>query len=97
VTTVRFHRGDPQQPREALKPGLLSVMGLGGLDTEIPESTPGRRTSGRRLELARRLTDRNNPLTARVWVNRLWHEHFGMGLVATPGDFGALGERPSHP
>ncbi len=97
VTTVRFHRGDPQQPREALKPGLLSVMGLGGLDTEIPESIPGRRTSGRRLELARRLTDRNNPLTARVWVNRLWHEHFGMGLVATPGDFGALGERPSHP
>ena len=97
VTTVRFHRGDPQQPREALKPGLLSVMSLGGLDTEIPESTPGRRTSGRRLELARRLTDRNNPLTARVWVNRLWHEHFGMGLVATPGDFGALGERPSHP
>jgi len=97
VTTVRFHRGDPQQPREVLKPGLLSVMGLGGLETEIPESMPGRRTSGRRLELARRLTDRNNPLTARVWVNRLWHEHFGMGLVATPGDFGALGERPSHP
>jgi hypothetical protein len=97
VTTVRFHRGDPQQPREVLKPGLLSVMGLGGLDTEIPEFIPGRRTSGRRLELARRLTDRNNPLTARVWVNRLWHEHFGMGLVATPGDFGALGERPSHP
>ncbi len=97
VTTVRFHRGDPQQPREVLKPGLLSVMGLGGLETEIPESIPGRRTSGRRLELARRLTDRNNPLTARVWVNRLWHEHFGMGLVATPGDFGALGERPSHP
>jgi mono/diheme cytochrome c family protein len=97
VTTVRFHRGDPQQPREVLNPGLLSVMGLGGLETEIPESIPGRRTSGRRLELARRLTDRNNPLTARVWVNRLWHEHFGMGLVATPGDFGALGERPSHP
>jgi hypothetical protein len=97
VTTVRFHRGDPQQPREVLKPGLLSIMGLGGLDTEIPESSPGRRTSGRRLELARRLTDRRNPLTARVWVNRLWYQHFGMGLVATPGDFGVLGERPSHP
>lgn len=97
VTTVRFHRGDPQQPREVLKPGLLSIMGLGGLDTEIPESIPGRRTSGRRLELARRLTDRKNPLTARVWVNRLWYQHFGMGLVATPGDFGVLGERPSHP
>ncbi len=97
VATVRFHRGDPQQPREVLKPGLLSVMGLGGLETDIPEALAGCRTTGRRLELARRLTDRRNPLTARVWVNRLWHEHFGVGLVATPGDFGALGERPSHP
>ena len=102
VATVRFHRGDPMQPREAMRPALLSVMGLGGLDTGIPEVSDlrlgaGRRTTGRRLELARRLTDRRNPLTARVWVNRLWHQHFGMGLVATLGDFGALGERPSHP
>ena len=102
VTTVRFHRGDPMQPREAMRPALLSVMGLGGLDTGIPEvaeSRPGAapRTTGRRLELARRLTDRRNPLTARVWVNRLWHQHFGMGLVSTLGDFGTLGERPSHP
>ena len=97
VATVRFHRGDPQQPREAVRPGLLSVMGLGGLETDLPETVPGRRTTGRRWELARRLTDRRNPLTARVWVNRLWHQHFGRGLVATPGDFGALGERPSHP
>ena len=97
VTTVRFHRGDPQQPREVLKPGLLSVMGLGGLDTEIPESIPGRRTSGRRLELARRLTDRRNPLTARVMVNRIWQGHFGTGLVETPSDFGRSGMKPSHP
>ena len=97
VATVRFHRGDPQQPREAVRPGLLSVMGLAGLQTDLPETVPGRRTTGRRWELARRLTDRRNPLTARVWVNRLWHQHFGRGLVATPGDFGALGERPSHP
>ena len=97
VATVRFHRGDPQQPRETMRPGLLSVMGLGGLEVDLPEVVPGRRTTGRRLELAWRLTDRRNPLTARVWVNRLWHQHFGMGLVGTPGDFGVLGERPSHP
>ena len=97
VATVRFHRGDPQQPRETMRPGLPSVMGLGSLDIDLPEVVPGRRTTGRRLELAWRLTDRRNPLTARVWVNRLWHQHFGMGLVATLGDFGVLGERPSHP
>ena len=97
TTTVLFHRGDHQQPRESVRPGLLSVLGLGGMSTEIPESLPGGRTTGRRLDLARRLTDRNNPLTARVWVNRVWLHHFGTGLVATPGDFGSLGERPSHP
>ena len=97
VETVLFHRGDHQQPKGTVQPGLLMAMGLGGLNLDIPGSSPGLRTTGRRLELARRLTDRSNPLTARVWVNRIWLQHFGVGLVATPGNFGALGERPSHP
>ena len=50
-----------------------------------------------RLELARAIASPNNPLTARVLVNRVWAQHFGRGLVATPSNFGKLGERPSHP
>lgn len=50
-----------------------------------------------RLALAARVTDTENPLTARVWVNRVWHHLFGRGLVASVDDFGAMGEEPSHP
>ena len=58
---------------------------------------PSLSTSGRRLAFARWLTSGTNPLVARVLVNRVWLHHFGRGLVGTPSDFGAMGERPSHP
>jgi hypothetical protein len=91
--TRLFHRGDPNQPKEAVEPGTLTVLGA----APIAPRDATRATSGRRLAFARWLTDGKHPLTARVLVNRAWMHHFGRGIVGTPGDFGALGERPSHP
>src|SRR5690606_29129869 len=61
-----------------------------GLPPDAPEAQ-------RRIELARWITDRRNPLFARAIVNRLWHYHFGVGLVDSPSDFGFNGSRPTHP
>jgi hypothetical protein len=89
--THRFHRGDPTQPREAVSPGGLSEIGL------TLQLNPGTPEQERRLALARWLTAPQQPLTARVIVNRLWQYHFGVGLVDTPSDFGKNGGKPSHP
>ncbi len=95
--THRFHRGDYRQPKEALMPGGLSVLDPTTGAAEFPSDDPALPTSGRRLAFARWLTSGTNPLVARVWVNRVWSHHFGRGLVGTPADFGAMGERPSDP
>jgi hypothetical protein len=63
--------------------------------TEIPR--PDGKTSGRRLALAEWITSPQNPLTARVIVNRMWNHHFGRGIVATVDNFGKMGEQPTHP
>ncbi|MFO0876048.1 MAG: PSD1 and planctomycete cytochrome C domain-containing protein [Gemmataceae bacterium] len=91
--THLFNRGDPEQPREAVTPGGLSILN----DPPIVEKDSSRATSGRRLALARHLVSGKHPLTARVIVNRVWMHHFGRGLVHTPGDLGQLGDRPTHP
>ena len=91
--TYLFHRGDPKQPKESVLPGGLSVLP----PAEVPVKDPALSTSGRRLAFARWLTSPTNPIVARVLVNRIWQHHFGRGLVGTPSDFGAMGERPSHP
>jgi mono/diheme cytochrome c family protein len=92
-----LYRGDPDQPKQVVSPGELSVLVRDGSDGRIPDHDPARATSGRRLAYAKRLTDGTHPLLGRVIVNRVWLGHFGRGIVATPGDFGVLGERPTHP
>jgi mono/diheme cytochrome c family protein len=89
------HRGDPDQPKQVVPPGGLAVLD-DVLPLPEPKPVPGG-SSGRRLAFANWLTDPRHPLTARVIVNRVWMEHFGRGIVGTPGDFGRLGERPTHP
>jgi hypothetical protein len=89
--TYRLYRGNPMQPREAVRPGALTAFGP---RLELKADSPEQE---RRLALARWITDPRHPLTARVMVNRLWHYHFGEGLVSTPSDFGSNGARPSHP
>ncbi|MBM3993566.1 MAG: DUF1553 domain-containing protein [Planctomycetes bacterium] len=89
--THRLHRGDPMQKREAVGPGSLSEFGK---TSKSPETATD---AERRLALAEWIADPQNPLTARVLVNRLWHHHFGQGIVNTPSDFGLNGGKPSHP
>src|SRR5205823_7565156 len=89
VTGVRpethvFHRGDHRQPKEAVKPGDLSVADLEGSRLEITDRDGKAASSGRRLAYARHLTSGKHPLVGRVLVNRVWLHHFGRGLVDTP-------------
>ena len=79
-------RGDANQPGELVSRGFLEVLGPCAVANG----------SGRR-ELAEAVVAPGNPLTARVFVNRVWQQVFGRGLVVTPDDFGAFGEKPTHP
>ena len=75
-----------------IEPAFLTL-----LDKSKPAVTPTKNTTGRRLALANWIANEKNPLTTRVIVNRVWQRHFSRGIVATPNDFGTLGEPPSHP
>ena len=83
-----YQRGEIDKPGELVPRGVVQVV-----TTSIPEIRQG---SGR-LELAEWLASPENPLTARVMVNRIWLHLFGRGLVPTPDNFGAAGQPPSHP
>jgi hypothetical protein len=88
-------RGDPFRPGPVMSPGFVTVATNGDPPTEI--ARPDGRTSGRRLALADWLVSAENPLPARVMVNRIWQHHFGRGIVATLDNFGEVGDRPTHP
>jgi hypothetical protein len=82
-------RGDPYSLGELVPRHFLSVLAKG-------EPAPLKSGSGR-MDLANQIASASNPLTARVLVNRVWHHHFGAGLVRSLSNFGAAGDRPSHP
>ena len=88
-------RGDPFSPGSEMSPGFLTVATYGDPPTALPR--PDGRTSGRRLALAEWIASRDNPLTARVMANRIWHHHFGRGIVRTLDNLGRMGDAPTHP
>ncbi|MDD9865689.1 MAG: PSD1 and planctomycete cytochrome C domain-containing protein [Verrucomicrobiales bacterium] len=96
VSAVLF-RGNPNSPGEKVQPGELAVLSQAGKAPVLPVNESTRTTTGRRIAYASHLTSGQHPLTARVFVNRIWQHHFGQGIVDTPGDFGLNGEPPSHP
>lgn len=109
--TYVLRRGDPEQKMDPTTPAIPVVFARTYGDTAssatinvtLPSSTASGDTRAltaeqqRRLNLANWISSPNNPLTARVMVNRIWLNHFGRGLVDTPSDFGVNGAKPSHP
>ncbi|KAF0178860.1 MAG: hypothetical protein FD161_1619 [Limisphaerales bacterium] len=85
--------GDPFSPAAKVAPGALSVVGPIG----SRQSAVGNDLAGRRLALANWIAAPDNPLTARVMVNRIWQWHFGQALAGNPNNFGATGKKPTHP
>ena len=93
--TFILARGNAHAPGKQVEPGFPEVLSFP--DPVIKPLPPEKKTSGRRLALARWIVDRRNPLTARVMVNRLWQQHFGRGIVESPNNFGFQGTEPTHP
>lgn len=91
-TTHLLIRGKATRPGPKVEPGFPTVLAK-----TQPKFPTGERTTQRRLTLANWIANTQNPLTARVMVNRVWQYHFGQGIVRSPNDFGILGHRPTHP
>ena len=87
-------RGDHRSPADEVEPGVPEVLALAGAVFAPP--APEAKSTGRRAALARWIASKDNPLSARVIVNRVWQYHFGAGLVTTPSNFGPSGAEPSH-
>ena len=88
-------RGNPHAPKKKVEPGFPAV--LTQAEPVIPVPAKDAKSSGRRTVLANWIASKDNPLTARVIVNRIWQHHFGRGIVPTTNDFGKFGEKPTHP
>ena len=92
--TFVLYQGDYKAPRNQVAPGVLSILNPNPLP---PASVARSKSSGRRTALAQWITSKENPLAARVIVNRVWQQLMGQGLVRTPGDFGLAGIAPENP
>ena len=88
-------RGNPHAQGPVVKPGF--PVALGGAEPVISDAGPQDRSAGRRKVLANWVASADNPMTARVWVNRIWQHHMGRGIVASSNDFGKFGTPPTHP
>ena len=95
--TYIYRRGDHTQPTRLVGPGVPSVLTDGKSPFKASAPWPGANKTGRRLALAKWVTDPDHPLTARVMVNRIWKHHFGRGIVKSVDNFGRLGTPPTHP
>jgi cytochrome c553 len=96
--TYILRRGEHDKSGRLVGPGVPAVLTDGRTPFKVKPPFPnGTGKSGRRLAFAKWLTKPDHPLTARVMVNRIWHHHFGAGLVSTLENFGVKGERPTHP
>ena len=87
--------GDPFSPTVAVRPGVLTAT-VAATKTVAAAAIPAER-EGRRLALANWIVSQDQPLAARVMVNRIWQWHFGQGLAGNPNNFGATGKKPTHP
>lgn len=95
--TYIYQRGDEMQPSRLVEPGVPSALVGDWASFEISPPEHSSAKTGRRLALARWLTNPHHPLTARVFVNRIWQQHFGDGIVRSIDNFGQLGTPPTHP
>lgn len=94
-TTHVLTRGSPHAPADEVQPAFPKLLG-GGVP-ELPEVVDGARSAGRRRLLADWIASKDNWMTARVIVNRIWMHYFGRGIVRSPNNFGLMGETPTHP
>ncbi len=90
-----LHKGERHRPGSIVEPGFLSAVAT--LDRPLRQAPNDSKTTHRRLQLAQWITDPKNPLTARVFVNRLWQHHFGEAIVRTPNNLGFKSDPPTHP
>lgn len=96
--TFVLARGNPAGKEDMVQPGFPSVLGpAAAIDPAIPAAPQGSLSAGRRKIVADWIADRDNPLTSRVIVNRLWQYNFGRGLVRSSSNFGYMGTPPTHP